>query len=144
MKKFVAILLTFLFLQGHIGLLLVKHYCGDKLASENMGLFDAEASCGMEKKAAQPLASSCEKPPKHKKSHCCHNEVEHLQVDDDSLKAPSLASLEMVPMVLFLISFVFGRFRWVNITQEVALSGFSPPHRFTHLRFRAFLQIFRN
>ncbi len=144
MKKFVAILLAFLFLQSHIGLALVKHYCGGMLASENIGLYAPEASCGMEKKTASSQASSCEKSGKAKENHCCHNETEHLQVDDDSLKAPSLASLEMVPFVLFLISFALGGFRLVEVSREVALSGFSPPHRFTHLRFRAFLQIFRN
>ncbi len=144
MKKFVALLIATLFLQGHIGLSLVKHYCGDILALQNIGLFATEVSCGMEKKATRQQAPSCEKSTRAKKSNCCHNEVEHLQVDDDSLKAPSLASFDLAAIVLFLIPFAFGGFRLVNITPEVALSGYSPPHRFTHLRFRAFLQIFRN
>ena len=48
MKKFVALLLATLFLQGHIGLSLVRHYCGDNLALQKIGLFATEASCGME------------------------------------------------------------------------------------------------
>lgn len=145
MKKIIAILLAYLYLQGNVGLSLVKHYCGEMLALQNIGLFTAKVSCGMERES-KPLrqeASGCEKPKEIKKSDCCHNKVEHLQVDD-SLKAPSLASVDFVPLVLFLISFAFSGFRLPNITDEVALSGFSPPHRFNHRRFRAFLQVFRH
>ncbi|MBC7922388.1 MAG: hypothetical protein H7Z75_15015 [Ferruginibacter sp.] len=138
MKRSIAIVLAYLFLQSNVGLSLVKHYCGDFLAQQNLGLFASETSCGME---ADP--GSCEKPDQDEANGCCHNEVEKLQVDD-SLKAPVLASVDFIPFVLFLITFAFGNFRLRIATNEVALSGHSPPHRFTHLRFRAFLQIFRN
>ena len=138
MKRFVALVLAYLFLQGNVGLSLVKHYCGDFLARQNLGLIPAKTSCGME---SDP--GSCEKPGSDQADGCCHNEVEKLQVDE-GVKAPALASVDFVPFVLFLIAFAFGNLRPRSATTEVALSDYSPPHRFTHQRFRAFLQIFRN
>ena len=138
MKRSIAIVLAYLFLQGNVGLSLVKHYCGDFLAGQNLGLVPAKTSCGME---SDP--GSCEKPGSDQADGCCHNKVEKLQVDE-SLKAPVLASVDFVPLVLFLIAFAFSSFRLRGATTEVALSDYSPPHRFTHRRFRAFLQIFRN
>ena len=133
-----------LFLQGYIGLALVRHYCGERLAGQHIGMFTAEASCGMEKKAASQQSPPCEKPARVQEKDCCHDEVERVQVEDDRLKAPSLASPNLVVVVLVALSFVFGSFRLANVASEVALSGYPPPLRFTHRRFRAFLQIFRN
>jgi hypothetical protein len=142
LKRIIALLLAYLFLQGNIGLAQIKHFCGDLLAIQKTSLFTAEASCGMESDE-HPSTPSCEKPSHPTKKSCCHNEVQQLQVDQ-SLKSPSMASVDLVPFVLFVISFAFGHFSLLAGRLEVAPSGYSPPHRFTHLRLRAFLQVFRN
>ena len=140
MKQVVALVLTYLFLQGNIGLALVKHYCGDVLALQNINLFVDKPSCGMEK---APKPKSCEKPVQEEPAGCCHNEVQTLQADQ-SLKAPAMASVEFVPFLLFVITFTFGQFRLTESYRLVTAAGYSPPHHLRHSRFRAFLQIFRH
>lgn len=139
MPSIFTLLMTVFFLQGTIGLSLVSHYCGDWLASQQLGWFSGSAGCGMEDEA-----KDCEKRPEATQDqHCCHNEVQTLKVDD-SLKSTAMASVDFVPFLLFLIVYVSGYFRLATGYRELALPGYSPPHRFTHRRFRAFLQIFRN
>jgi hypothetical protein len=131
--------MTVFFLQGTVGCSLVRHYCGDFLASYQMGWLSQSAGCGMETKA-----SDCEAPkPTKDGGECCHDEVETLQVDH-SLKTPTLATVDFVPFVLFVIFYVSGYFRLSAGYRDVAPSDYSPPHQFTHRRFRALLQVFRN
>lgn len=131
--------MTVFFLQGTMGLSLVSHYCGDWLASQQLGWFSGSPGCGMETDAKD----GDQRPETTPGKDCCHNEVQTLQVDD-SLKATAMASVDFVPFVLLLLVYVSGYFRLATGYRESALPGYSPPHRFTHRRFRAFLQIFRN
>ncbi|RYY21910.1 MAG: hypothetical protein EOO04_17150 [Chitinophagaceae bacterium] len=132
------LLISFLFSQ--VGLTSAKHYCGDFLATSNVGLLAKATNCGME----MGKASCGNEDESASEKSCCHDEIEHLKADTESLK---IVNSELhFPDVVFIhataLFHYFSAILYPEQAESVMAISHSPPYILSSLRLLAFLQVF--
>ncbi|MBN3582304.1 hypothetical protein JYB64_07875 [Algoriphagus aestuarii] len=124
MKKILSITLSFILLFSSIGMARSTHFCGGMEMLSELSLKAAHIDCGMEQ-----VLPDCDSEKEHqnhfKSSHCCDNEFELVNMDEDFSFAKAGINLHLDFAVAFVHTFIFNR-----IIQEESLSEipfYTPP-----------------
>jgi hypothetical protein len=141
MKKSIAILLTYCFLLGNIGLVSVKQDGSDLFVIQGLEFYVPGVTS-----AVVPIASESSRQDSDEDANSangCQDESDFFQLNE-SLKPRALVVLQAVPFLCYLSFFNFLSLFLGEVSNPVFAQGFLPPLCFTHLRLQAYLQVFRN
>ena len=113
-RRFIHIALALNFMVASIGVSIDKHFCGELLQKVTLLTQTSEACCGGMKK--------------DKKSDCCHNETQTIQLEDDFQKAQF--DFKFPTFINHLIAYnpvpVF-RFILYEPEQQITFLAYKPP-----------------